>query len=75
MDRCYFCRGKVAPKKVDHLHRWGDRMFLVRRLPAEVCEECKEVYLPPASLHLLDDLVSKREPPTEFLQIPVYSLP
>lgn len=75
MDRCYFCRGKVTARKIDHLHRWGGSMFLVRGLPAEVCEECKEVYLPPASLHLLDDLALKREPPTEFLQIPVYSLP
>lgn len=29
-------------------------MPIHKGLPAEVCEECKEVYLPPASLHLLD---------------------
>ncbi len=75
MDRCYFCRGRVTAKRGDHLHRWGDAILLVKGLPAEVCEECKEVYLPPASLHLLDDLVVKRETPTEFVQIPVYSLP
>jgi YgiT-type zinc finger domain-containing protein len=75
MDRCYFCRGKVITKKIDHLHRWGDAMLLVKGLPAEVCEECKEVYLPPASLYLLDNLMAKRETPTEFIQIPVYSLP
>ena len=75
MDRCYFCRGRVTARKVDHLHRWGEAMLLVKGLPAEVCEECKEVYLPPASLRLLDDLVTKTETPTEFVQIPVYSLP
>lgn len=75
MDRCYFCRGKVTAKKIDHLHRWGDTMVLVKGLPAEVCEECHEVYLPPASLHLLDTLMAKRETLTEFIQIPVYSLP
>ena len=75
MDRCYFCRGKVTAKKIDHLHRWGDTMVLVKGLPAEVCEECNEVYLPPASLHLLDTLMAKRETLTEFIQIPVYSLP
>lgn len=75
MDRCYFCQGKVSAKRIEHLHRWGDAVVLVKGLPAEVCEECKEVYLPPASLRLLDDLLVKRGTPTEFLQIPVYSLP
>ena len=75
MDRCYFCRGKVSAKKIEHLHRWGDTMVLVKGLPAEVCEECNEAYLPPASIHLLDNLMAKRETLTEFIQIPVYSLP
>ena len=75
MERCYFCRGKVRAKKIEHLHRWGDVVLLVKGLPAEVCEECKEVYLPPASVHLLDELTTRQEAPTEFIRIPVYSLP
>jgi YgiT-type zinc finger domain-containing protein len=74
MDSCYFCRGKVSPKKIEHLHRWGDTLLLVKGLQAEVCEECKEVFLPPESLHILDDLVAQRKVPTEFIQVPVYSL-
>jgi hypothetical protein len=50
-------------------------LLLVKGLPAEVCEECKEVYLPPASLRILDELTAKREAPTDFIQVPVYSLP
>ena len=34
MDRCYFCRGRVTARKVDHLHRWGEAMLLVKGLPA-----------------------------------------
>ena len=75
MERCYFCRGKVRAKKIEHLHRWGDAVLLVKGLPAEVCEECKEVYLPPASVHLLDELMTRQDQPTEFIRIPVYSLP
>jgi len=75
MERCYFCRGKVTIKKIEHLHRWGKAMLLVKGLPAEVCEECEEVYLPPGSLRVLDDLVTRRGTPTEFIQIPVHSLP
>ncbi|MBI1728211.1 MAG: YgiT-type zinc finger protein [Candidatus Rokubacteria bacterium] len=74
MDHCYFCRGKVIEKKIEHLHRWGNALFMVKGLPAEVCEDCKEVYLPPASLRMLDDLLARHENPTEFIQIPVYSL-
>ena len=50
-------------------------LLLVKGLPAEVCEECKEVYLPPASVHLLDELMTRQKTPTEFIRIPVYSLP
>ena len=74
MERCYFCRGKVIEKKIEHLHRWGDALFIVRGLPAEVCEECREVYLAPASLRILDDLLARHERPTEVIQVPVYSL-
>jgi len=62
MDRCYFCRGNVSPKKIEHLHRWGDALLLVKGLQAEVCEECQEVYLPPESLQILDDLVAVLQP-------------
>ena len=66
---------KVRAKKIEHLHRCGDVVLLVKGLPAEVCEECKKVYLPPASVHLLDELMTRQETPTEFIRIPVYSLP
>jgi len=75
MDRCYFCRGKVTAKRIEHLHRWGDVLLLVKGLPVEACEECKEVYLTPESLKLLDHLTTKRQAPTEFLQVPVYTIP
>jgi len=75
MDRCFLCRGRVTPKRIEHLHRWGDIMVLVKGLPAEVCENCNEVYLPPASLRLLDDLMRSRDAPTEFIQVPVYAIP
>lgn len=75
MERCCFCHGKVTARKIEHLHRWGDILLMVKGLPAEVCEECKEVYLPPASLRLLDELATKGEAPTDFIQVPVYSLP
>ena len=75
MDRCYFCRGRVSPQKIEHLHRWGNALLLVKGLQADVCEECNEVYLPPASLHTLDGLVATSKAPTEFIQVPVYSLP
>jgi YgiT-type zinc finger domain-containing protein len=65
----------VVAKKIDHLHRWGEKLVLVKGLPAEVCEDCKEVYLPPASLRMLDEIVERREPATDFIRVPVYSLP
>jgi hypothetical protein len=46
----------MIEKKIEHLHRWGNALFI------------------PASRRMLDDLLARHENPTEFIQIPVYSL-
>jgi len=41
----------------------------------ERCYFCHRKVIEKKIEHLLDNLMAKRETPTEFIQIPVYSLP
>ena len=73
MKTCYFCRGTIRSKKIEHVHRWGHQIFLLKDLPAEVCEDCGEVYFGPEALSLMDEAVTGKIPVVETIQIPVVS--
>ena len=74
MERCYFCRGPVVQKRIEHLHRWEGRIFLIKDLLADVCGQCGETYLDPEVLERIDQAVSQSAMATEFIQVPVLSL-
>ena len=74
MERCYFCRGPVVQKRIEHLHRWEGRIFLITDLLADVCEQCGETYLDPEVLERIDQAVSQSGMATEFIKVPVLSL-
>lgn len=74
MENCYFCRGQIGQKRIEHLHRWEGRIFLIKDLLADVCEQCGEAYLSPDVLERIDQAVSQSELATEFITVPVLSL-
>lgn len=74
MERCYVCRGPIVQKRIEHLHRWEGRFFLIKDLLADVCEQCGEVYLGPDVLERIDRAVSGGEEAREFITVPVLSL-
>ena len=74
MDRCYFCKGKVEKKAIRHVHQWGERVFIFKNVPAEVCTQCGETYLGPEALEKMDRVVAGLPEPEEVTQVPVYSL-
>ena len=74
MKRCYFCRGPVVQKRIEHLHRWEGRIFLITDLLADVCEQCGETYLNPEVLERIDQAVGQSGVATEFIKVPVLSL-
>jgi uncharacterized OB-fold protein len=45
----------------------------LKELPAEVCENCGEIYFGPEALNLMDDTVKEKMPVIETIQIPVVS--
>jgi len=76
MNRCYFCKGAVKPERVTHVHRWKGQVIVLEDVPADVCQQCGEVYLAPETLQAMDRLaqVGQKEEPKKQLLVPVYSL-
>lgn len=58
MKKCYFCKGKLIQKRINHLHSWGDKIILFEDVEAEVCTQCGEVYFAPEVLKKMDKVVA-----------------
>ena len=74
MDKCYFCKGKVERKTVRHVHQWGEKVFIFKNVPAEICTQCGETYFGPEPLKMMDNVVARPPEPEEITPVPVYSL-
>ena len=74
MNRCYFCKGKVERKAIRHVHQWGEKVFIFKNVPGEVCTQCGETYFGPEALEKMDKVVTGLPEPEEVTQVPVYSL-
>ena len=75
MTTCPFCKAPVEERLVEHIHRWGGEVRILRNVPADVCVRCGETFFGPDALKAMDAvaLAAKREP-DERLSVPVYSL-
>jgi len=62
MKICYYCKGPLCRRTIQHMHHWGGRHFLVKNVRAEVCGQCGEVFLSPATLKAIDRLVGTEFP-------------
>ncbi|MBI4338108.1 MAG: type II toxin-antitoxin system MqsA family antitoxin [Chloroflexi bacterium] len=74
MEECPFCKGAVEQRRIEHVHRWKERLFVLRNVPAEVCTQCGEVFFAPPALKAMDRIVSQDHAPEAHLSIPVFSL-
>lgn len=74
MDRCCFCKGREQRKVIRHVHQWGEKIFLFKNVPAEVCTQCGETYFGPEALEKMDKVVASLPEPEEVTQVRVYSL-
>ena len=76
MNKCYFCKGKTEIKNVDVDFRWGDKLFVVKNVPVEVCNQCGERYYSAEVSKKLDNLVKKQRvsqiKPRQIIEVPVF---
>lgn len=74
MRECYFCKGLVVEQKIQHIHRWGDQIVIFESVPAEICQQCGEVYFAPDVLEMMDRAVLEDQKPKARISVPVFSL-
>lgn len=73
MKTCYSCNGPLCVRRIEHMHEWGGERFLIRNVRAEVCRQCGEVFLRPATLKTIDRVVAKGRP-KEHVSVAVFDL-
>lgn len=77
MPECYFCQGKTKIKKVDVDLRWGDKLFVVKNVPVEICSQCGEKYYSAKVSKKLDTLAKKQAAKKikfqETIEVPVFN--
>ena len=62
MKTCYYCKGPLRRRRIEHMHEWGGERSLIKNVQAEVCDQCGEAFLAPATLKEIDRLVSNGRP-------------
>lgn len=62
MKTCFFCKGPLRIRRIEHMHEWGGERFLIRNVRAAVCGQCGEVFLDPRTLSEIDRVVSNGRP-------------
>jgi YgiT-type zinc finger domain-containing protein len=74
MQQCYFCKGSVIKKVVTHVHTWEGKIFLFEDVPADVCQQCGEIYFSPDILEVMDKIVTSDMEPKTKVAVPVFSI-
>ena len=62
MKTCYYCKGPLRRRRIEHMHHWDGRHFLIKNVRAEVCAQCGETFLSPPTLKEIDRLVLRGRP-------------
>lgn len=73
MKTCFFCKGPLRVRRIEHMHEWKGKRFLIKNVRAEVCGQCGEAFLGPATLRAIDRVVSTGRP-KEHVSVAVFDL-
>lgn len=76
--KCHFCKGKTVLKNISVDFRWGDKLFVIKNVPVEVCTQCGERYYSAEVSKKLDKLAKeqtedKKIRNKEIIEVPVFS--
>ena len=75
MKTCYFCRGPIQIRKIEHVHHWKGQIYLFKNVKAEVCSQCGETFLLPESLKYMDQTIQHPDRREAEIKVPVFSIP
>ncbi len=58
---CFFCGGRLVEIVIgNYYYRYQGEMFIVKNLPATLCEQCGEKYIDAAAGHRLNELIDAK---------------
>ena len=74
MSKCYFCKGKTKIKKVDVDFRWKGKLYVIKNVPVEICEQCGERYYSAEVSKKIDEIVkTPKIKAKKTIEVPVFS--
>ena len=73
-ERCEYCGGRIAEKRVDLPRKVAKKYVLVENVPAGVCTECGTRYYAANVLKTIEEIVRRRRKAVREVVMPVYSL-
>ncbi|MBU0693361.1 MAG: type II toxin-antitoxin system MqsA family antitoxin [Candidatus Omnitrophica bacterium] len=71
MKRCYFCKGQIQHQLVTVDYRWGERLIIIRNVPAEACIQCNEKYFEAEVSRQMEHLVLEERKSAASIDVPV----
>lgn len=71
MGECYFCKGKTDKQRVTVDYRWGDKLIVIKNVPAEVCSQCGERYFDAEVSRQMEAIVLSKKKPSLSITVPV----
>ena len=71
MKECYFCKGRLQNQLVTVDYRWGDKLTVIKNVPAQMCKQCGEKYFDAEVSREMEHIVSKDEKPLTSINVPV----
>ena len=71
MSKCHFCKGTTKIKNIDVDFRWGDKLYVVKDVPVEVCTQCGERYYSAEISRKIVELVQSSKEPEQTINVPV----
>ena len=71
--RCAECGGTLAQRTITHTQAWGEQLYRFDRVPALVCAQCGQAWLPAEVSQLVDKVIQAKPRPKKFYKVPVFS--
>ena len=72
-ETCSACGAPVKREKITYTQTIGDKFYIVKDVPAEVCLQCGEEYLSPDTVDAIQEVIEKTKP-AKTVEVPVYHL-
>ena len=71
MKVCYYCKGDITQKKVIVDYRWGNKLCIIKDVPALVCDQCGEKYFDSKVSRTMEKIVLNGENKIDLINVPV----